>query len=202
MNLFTGTKGRSFSAFSLSPLGRMTSRRTCCFVAGVTGAALLSASGLHSATLQPADKDAECDCIFVTHQEIEWSDGPASLPRGAQVAVLQGDPTEAGPFVMRLRFPAGYSISPHFHPAAENITVISGTFNMGKGEEVVAGPGARPGERTDADEIYRLSRGSFAMIPPQDRHYAWTDEPTEIQLHGQGPWQVTYVNPADDPRRD
>src|SRR6266568_6182600 len=66
---------------------------------------------------------------------IEWKAGPAALPPGAKMAVLEGDPTKEGPFTMRVLLPDGFSIPPHIHPAVEHITVISGTFNFGMGEK-------------------------------------------------------------------
>src|SRR6266853_6123756 len=66
---------------------------------------------------------------------IEWKAGPPSLPPGAKMAVLEGDPTKEGPFTMRVMLPDGFSIPPHIHPATEHITVISGTFNFGMGDK-------------------------------------------------------------------
>jgi len=65
---------------------------------------------------------------MVQADEMKWAAGPASLPPGAQVVMLEGNPTKAEPLTMRLRFPAGYRIAPHTHPAIEHVTVLSGTF--------------------------------------------------------------------------
>src|SRR5688572_20600935 len=77
--------------------------------------------------------DAQTTMHGLTPQQMTWGDGPPSLPPGAKVAVLQGDPTKPGPFTIRARMPAGYKIPAHWHPTDENITVISGLFNMGMG---------------------------------------------------------------------
>src|SRR5437763_521494 len=66
---------------------------------------------------------------------IKWQTGPPSIPAGAMLAVLEGDPGKPGPFVMRLRLPRGYQIPPHTHPQPERLTVISGTFHIGMGEK-------------------------------------------------------------------
>src|SRR5687768_15938354 len=66
---------------------------------------------------------------------ITWQDGPPSLPKGAQIAVLEGDPTKEGPFVFRVKVPDGYRIPPHTHPKMERVTVIAGSFNIGMGEK-------------------------------------------------------------------
>jgi quercetin dioxygenase-like cupin family protein len=119
---------------------------------------------------------------------VEWKDGPASLPRGAQMALLEGDPTQAGPFTMRLRFPDGFQIPPHWHTQMEHATVLAGTIHLGMGE------------RFDRAATRPLPAGSFGFWPAGTRHFAWAEGETVLQLHGQGPWTVTYVDPADDPR--
>ena len=123
-----------------------------------------------------------------TPADIRWMDGPPSLPRGARVAVLEGNPSQPGPFTMRLQLPDGFRIAPHWHPAVEHVTVISGTFNLGMGE------------RFDESALRALSAGSFAFMPPGMRHFAMARGETVVQVHGVGPWQINYVNPADDPR--
>jgi quercetin dioxygenase-like cupin family protein len=127
--------------------------------------------------------------LSVTPTEIKWAEGPPSLPKGAQFAVISGNPAAEGMFVMRIKMPANFSIPPHYHPADENVTVISGTFNMGEGPVA---------DRTKAK---RMPAGSFAMMATGMRHFAFTgDTETIVQLHGRGPWGITYVNPKDDPR--
>jgi quercetin dioxygenase-like cupin family protein len=120
--------------------------------------------------------------------EFKWVDGPPSLPEGIKVAILEGDPSKEGPFMMRIKLPAGYKIPPHFHPAIEHVTVISGSFYMGHGEQF------KP------DEARELTPGGVAVMAIGERHFAFTKEKSEIQLHGIGPWGITYVNKDDDPR--
>jgi quercetin dioxygenase-like cupin family protein len=120
---------------------------------------------------------------------IEWKDGPASLPAGAKMAVLEGDPTKAGPFVMRLKAPDGYHVPPHTHPKTERVTVISGTMLLAMGDNL---------ERSNAQT---LPTGTYGFWPAGMKHAAWTEGETIIQLHGIGPWQINYLNPADDPRK-
>lgn len=122
-------------------------------------------------------------------RELKWQDGPPSLPPGAKIAILEGDPTKPGPFTFRVKLPSGYRIPPHFHPVIEHVTVVSGAFSIGQGE------------RWDDSKLVRLSAGDFMHMPPGTRHFATATGETEIQLHSTGPWGITYVNPADDPRR-
>ena len=115
--------------------------------------------------------------------------GPASVPAGAQAAVLEGDLMKAGLFTLRLKMPDGYKIAPHYHPADEHVTALQGTFVMGMGEKF------------DQSAGRELAVGSFAVMPTGTRHFAWTKGETIVQLQGVGPWGLTYVNPADDPRK-
>lgn len=146
--------------------------------------ALLSAGALTA--LAATDPAAEHKMLAPT--EIKWGPGPASLPPGAQAAVLYGDPTKDGLFALRLKFPKGYRIPPHTHPKPEIVTVISGTFLFGMGEKADAAKKALPA-------------GSFISMPPGQTHFAGADEETIVQLNSTGPWAVNYVNPKDDPRK-
>ena len=136
----------------------------------------------------PNDAVAERKLNGYAASEIAWKDGPATLPKGAKFAVLEGDPAKAGPFLLRLKVPAGYVIPPHTHPLVERATVISGTFKIGFGVKV------------DPASVTAFPAGSYLYWSPGMEHYAIFDEDTVLQLHGIGPWGITYVNPADDPR--
>jgi quercetin dioxygenase-like cupin family protein len=124
----------------------------------------------------------------ITPDQLTWGPAPAILPAGARLAVLEGDPSKAGPYTMRLAMPAGYRIPPHFHEANEHVTVISGAFQVGMGDTF------------DEGKLTRLPAGTFGVIPPGMRHFARADKATVVQLHGMGPWGLTYVNPADQPK--
>jgi quercetin dioxygenase-like cupin family protein len=121
--------------------------------------------------------------------DLKWSDGPPSLPKGSRMVVLEGDPADEGIFTMRLRLPANYRIAPHWHPAWEHVTVIDGSFWMGRGEKF------------NANALQEVPAGGFAAMAAGTRHFAMTKSGTTIQLHGMGPWQIIYVNSADDPRK-
>jgi quercetin dioxygenase-like cupin family protein len=127
--------------------------------------------------------------IVSTAAELKWGEAPPVLPKGAKMAVLSGDPGQAGPFAVRLRMPAGYRIAPHWHPTDEHVTVIAGTFSMGMGDKF------------DAKALKALPAGGYALMPAQPRHYATTRGGATVQVHGTGPFQITYVNPADDPSK-
>jgi quercetin dioxygenase-like cupin family protein len=126
--------------------------------------------------------------IMTTEAEIVWKDGPPSLPAGAKMAVLEGNPSAPGPFTMRIKVPAGYKIPPHFHPADEHVTVIAGAFSMAVGETF------------DEKALKDLPSGGFAVMATGTRHFAMSREGGTVQVHGIGPWGITYVNSTDDPR--
>jgi len=71
--------------------------------------------------------------VMVTPKDIKWQDGPPSLPKGAKIALLEGDPSKKGPFVIRVKMPDGYKVAPHTHAKDERLTVISGTLYLGMG---------------------------------------------------------------------
>lgn len=126
--------------------------------------------------------------VLLAPTEMTWGNAPASLPSGAKAAVIEGDPAAAGPFTMRLQLPDGYRVPPHFHPAIEHVTVISGKFTVGTGA------------RGDFAEAKALTAGGFMMMPAGSVHHVRAEGETVIQVHGVGPWGITYSNPADDPR--
>ena len=125
---------------------------------------------------------------MVKPADLKWADVP-SLPAGAKIAVIEGSMAEAQPFTVRLRFPANYQIPAHSHPAIERVTVLSGMFHMGNGDKL------------DEGKAIALPTGSIAIMPAKANHFALTKEETVVQLHGTGPWGITYVNEADDPRK-
>ena len=126
---------------------------------------------------------------IVQPQEIKWGPAPAVLPPGAEAAVLFGDPSEDGLFVLRLKLPASYSVAPHTHPVDEVITVISGTFRLGMGETA------------DQRKAQTLPAGSFFALPPGMAHYVFIDEETVVHISTVGPWGLTSINSKDDPRQ-
>lgn len=144
---------------------------------------------LSLALVSAAPDHPDKDHLMVTPDDIKWVDGPPSLPPGAKIAVLEGDPTKEGPLVMRAKMPDGYKIMPHTHPKDERVTVISGTLYMGTGEKF------------DEKATKAMPAGSYGRVAPGVKHFAYTKGETVIEVHAAGPWTINYVNPADDPRK-
>jgi quercetin dioxygenase-like cupin family protein len=158
-------------------------------IVGVGVALLFLAAGASGGEHGTAPGKASGAVTVVTPDELKWGPGPKSLPPGAQAAVLDGNPAEKGPFAMRLKVPAGYKIAPHTHPRQERVTVISGRFQLGHGRTF------------DEAQLKNLDAGSFFSLPPGMEHFARATEDTVVQLNSDGPWEINYVNPADDPRK-
>jgi quercetin dioxygenase-like cupin family protein len=126
--------------------------------------------------------------ITVRAAEVQWSDAPPALPAGAKKMIMEGDLSKPGAFTFRIKIPDGYKIPPHFHPGDEHVTVLSGTLFIGHGDQFEMAHGTE------------LTAGSFAVLPKGHHHFAWAKGETILQIHGTGPWGITYVNPTDDPR--
>ena len=124
----------------------------------------------------------------LTPAAIEWREGPPTMLPGAKMAILEGDPAKAGFFTMRLKLPDGYRVLPHWHPNVERLTIIQGVVHLGTGD------------RWDADATRALPAGTYSSMPPHMTHFAWMEGETILQLSSIGPWEIVYVNPADDPR--
>jgi mannose-6-phosphate isomerase-like protein (cupin superfamily) len=137
----------------------------------------------------PGAATAASDSVFLNPADIKWGDAPPSLPKGAKVAVLYGDPSKTGTFCMRLMAPAGYKIPPHWHSQAEVLTVISGTFYLGMGDKM------------EPATAHALKAGGFHYLPPKEHHYAFSKGPSVVQINGEGPFDITYINAAENPQK-
>jgi quercetin dioxygenase-like cupin family protein len=157
----------------------------------ITSAVLFAAAlAISSLALALDEKPAaKSEHVMFAAADLKWGDAPASLPAGAKAAVLAGDPAKAGPFTIRLQMPAGYKVPAHTHPTEERITVISGTAQFG------AGP------KFDDAAAHDLAAGGFTVMPVGMQHFAGSKAGCVLQVESTGPFEIKYVNPADDPRQ-
>jgi quercetin dioxygenase-like cupin family protein len=139
--------------------------------------------------LTPASAQQTPQHVMANAGDVTWKDGPPSLPKGSQMALLYGDPAKDGVFVMRLKFPGNYKIPPHTHTTDEVVTVVSGAFNIGMGATF------------DPGKTKPITTGGVIAMAPGTQHYVQIGEETVVQLSTRGPWGIAYVNPADDPRK-
>jgi len=127
--------------------------------------------------------------IMIGPADAKYGEPPPVFEKGMQFAVVSGDPTKAGLYVVRAKLPKGYKIMPHWHPTDEHVTVLMGTFALGMGDKF------------DKTKLKNLPAGGYALLPADMRHFAVATTAATIQVHGMGPFQLTYVNPADDPSK-
>ena len=124
-------------------------------------------------------------------KDAKWSPAPPFLPKGAEIAVLDGDPTKPVLHAVRLKFPAHYAIPAHSHPTDEHVVVTSGALVFGMGDVL--------DKRSSTNT--KLTVGDFVDASANMNHFAFTrDDETTIVLYGEGPVEFNYVNPNDDPR--
>lgn len=126
--------------------------------------------------------------VIVPAENVKWAPAPPALPPGAQISVLEGDPGQQGTVTLRLRFPAHYNIPAHWHSMTERVTVLTGTLQVGMGDKL------------DRQKSQALHPGGFVSLPARMHHFAWTTTPTVVQINLEGPFDIFYVNPADDPQ--
>jgi anti-sigma factor ChrR (cupin superfamily) len=139
-------------------------------------------------TMTVAPAVSQSSHVLVPADKVQWGPAPPQLPAGAQLSVLEGNPAEKGAVTLRLRFPANYSIPPHRHSMTERVTVLSGALHVGMGDKL------------DRQASQTLEPGGFVSLPAKMHHFAWTTTPTVVQINLEGPFDIFYVNPADDPQ--
>ena len=140
-----------------------------------------------AAILSPATWAETPGQIYMNAKEMKWADGPPGLPKGAKMTVLMGDPGKEGAFVARAQFPANYKIPAHWHSQDEDLTVISGTFYLAEGDKL------------ETAHAHAIAAGGFHHLPAKTHHYAYTKAVTVVQINGKGPFDITYIDPKDDP---
>ena len=131
---------------------------------------------------------ASADNVIINAKDIKWGAAPPALPKGGKLAVLNGDPSKPGPFTLRLMMPANYKVAPHWHSNDENLTVISGTLGLGMDDKM-------------GGMTHDLKAGGYHFLPAKTHHYAIAKGQTVVQVEGNGPFDITYLNPADDPSK-
>jgi quercetin dioxygenase-like cupin family protein len=131
---------------------------------------------------------AKPDAIFVNSAELKWMDAPPDFPKGAQIAVLFGNPGGDAPFALRFKMPNGYKIKPHWHTQDEQLTVLSGTFMLYMGDTMKSAP-------------HTLEAGAFHYLPGKMHHAAEAKGETVLEVHGTGPLDIHYLNAADNPNK-
>jgi quercetin dioxygenase-like cupin family protein len=165
------TAGAALAAFALAACGQGTT---------------VEEQPAATALPEPAVMTAESRTMDTrTASSLAWNDLVVEgFNPGAKISVLNGDPAAAGPYTLRLQFPAGYEFPVHWHPGVENLTVLSGAFLLAMGETA---------NRTSQREY---GPGDYLYIPARMSHFGGAREATVIQLHGIGPFAINLGTPT------
>ncbi|MCI0403081.1 MAG: cupin domain-containing protein [Acidobacteria bacterium] len=142
----------------------------------------------NASTTQPAKPAAAAvpEHVTVAPSELKWT--PLFL--GLESAVVSGDPAKAGaPFIMRVRARIAAAVPAHWHPQDENVTVLAGSIKLGMGDKY------------EEKALHALTAGSYTFLPKTARHFVFHAPGSVIQVHGTGPFELYFVNPAEDPRK-
>jgi mannose-6-phosphate isomerase-like protein (cupin superfamily) len=150
--------------------------------------ALLATTAASRADQDKKKSAAKSEAVFLDAADLKWGDAPPTLPKGAKITVLHGDPSKNAPFALRLKMPDGYKIPGHWHTKDEQLTILSGTFVLHMGDNL----------DTPAHD---LGPGAFHFLPGKMHHAAETKGEVVLQLDGTGPFDIHYLNPADDPMK-
>ena len=120
---------------------------------------------------------------------LKWMDAPPALPSGAQMAVVSGDPGKKGKFTVELKMPADYAVPAHSHPTSETLKVLSGKLHYGMSDKL------------DLAHAKTLAAGHSVTMKAKMDHWVHASAPATVQVSGMGPFQITYADPKDDPRK-
>ncbi len=150
----------------------------------------VSAAALAQGTPPPGGAAGAMDMNAVPVASITWTDANIpGFPAGMKMAVINGNPDAPGAlYTLRLSFPDGYRFPPHWHPMAENLTVLSGTILLAMGE------------RADESKLKAYGAGDYLNVAGSKPHFGGARGATVIQLHGQGPFAINLVGGAPTPR--
>ena len=140
----------------------------------------LAADGAHKSEM------TKTAAVSTNVGEMTWMPAPPDFPKGGQMAVLHGDPSKSAPFTVRIKMPAGYKVPPHWHTKDEQLTIISGTFTLHMGDTMEA-------------PATQLTAGGYHFLPGKMHHAAEAKGETVVQVDGTGPFDIHYLNPADNP---
>jgi quercetin dioxygenase-like cupin family protein len=118
---------------------------------------------------------------------LKWGAAPPALPSGAEMALVSGDPTKKGMFVVELKMPANYAVPPHWHPTNETVKVLSGKLHYGMTDKLMT-------------SAKTLTPGHSVTMTAKMHHWVHAPAAATLQVSGMGPFAITYVDPKDDPR--
>ena len=141
---------------------------------------------LASAADAPKTSHPKPHAVTMNVADLKWGDAPPQFPKGGQLAVLHGDPFKPMQYALRFKMPDGYKIAPHWHTKDEQLTVLNGTLILHMGDTMDA-------------PAHNLEVGAYHFLPGTMHHAAQAQGEVVVEIHGIGPFDIHYLNPADDP---
>ena len=120
---------------------------------------------------------------------LQWGPAPPGLPAGGRAAIIDGDPSKAGPFTVRVDMPKGYEVRPHHHPTSERLTLIEGAVMLGHGK------------KWDDGKLAPVAVGAGANMAAREPHFVRAKERSIVEVRSTGPFEIIYETPGDDPRK-
>lgn len=146
---------------------------------------ILASTLITAPTLYAADdSQGSTSAILMKAKDIKFHPAPG-FPKGAQIVLIRGDLSQAVPYTIRFKLPNGFVIPSHWHSTDEEVTVLSGTLNVGMGDTV------------DKSKSTALTAGGFQLVPANSHHYVWASGETIMQLDGMGPRTTVFVHPEE-----
>jgi Cupin domain len=135
----------------------------------------------------PMPGHAEDAMMLVNPDQMKW--GPVDVIPGAKSAVLSGDPSKQETFILEVQWPAGSKIGPHWHSNTERVAIVSGTGVVGMGDNL------------DPQKGMPITPGGYVSLPGKMHHWFVAQSPVVMLITGEGPFDITFINPEDDPRK-
>lgn len=150
---------------------------------------VLAAGAALAALTMTVPSSAQTDAqgfVRIAPGQVKWVDDADAKGLGVQRAVIQGDPSKPGIYVVRIKFPPGVMSRNHFHKEDRHAIVLQGTWHTGVGDEFAP------------DKTVPLGPGSYMMHPAGAHHFDGAkDEEVILQLIGYGPSETTRLRPQD-----
>ena len=126
----------------------------------------------------------------ILSEDVDWKPFPA-FPPSVRLAVVVGQPSEPGPYTIRVKASHGAKLMPHKHPEDRVYTVISGIFYIGLGDEF------------DASQLEAYPPGAVIILPGNTPHFHWAKSGEYVtQVSAMGPLGLEYLSTKDDPRNN
>jgi quercetin dioxygenase-like cupin family protein len=126
----------------------------------------------------------------ILSEDVDWKPFLA-FPPSVRLAVVVGQPSEPGPYTIRVKVPHGEKLMPHQHPEDRVYTVISGVFHIGLGDVF------------DESKLQAYPPGAVVILPGNTSHFHWAKSSEYVtQVNAMGPLGLEYLSAKDDPRNN